>query len=523
MHLEDDLDLAAQYYRLRGQHIFYRHTLDNYRRYGALAPVLAQFSSLCGGFVHDLGNGLNAIRSKLERLSTEQAVLPPEHAQAIARAKALCDSCGWRLYALHEVSPSPPIHPEPANLPEFIPRLLDTLTAWQPPSVQVEFHTTQSRLIVADYDCMVRLALLETLLNAFQAMPQGGQISVFLQKLDSGLAQIEIADTGPGLPPGDPEQCFDLRFTSGPHRYGMGLCIARKVVEKHRGTLTLRSEPGRGTRVIIQLPVGNPEPDWEDDSALVRELESLHDSVAGQKREIETCQAAYALPREQLLSQLSDLFGQLSASPVEFLETGIAGIRRLLAPLSGQMTGEAAGHVQLILEKCDYCDIVAGNARALDPTSALHPTSLDLNQIASQVVQLMAWRAQPGTQLHLSQATGLPLVQADGRLIATTFLNLLRNALDVAGKDGRVEVQTSFIDEAIVTRFTNTGQTIPPDVQTHVFDLDYTTRKGRAFGLGLYVARTIVARHNGAITVQNRTQSQITLNISIPAQERDTP
>jgi signal transduction histidine kinase len=514
MLLENDLDLKARYYRLRGRRIYYSRALENYRRYAALAPILAEFSSLSHGFVHDMGNGLNAIRGKLERLSA--VATGSEHTRTIAQAKAVCDSCGWRLYILTEVSPSAPTHPEPVNLPEWIPKMLDTLKVWHPPSVQVIFDTTESRLIVADYDNVLRLALLEPLLNAFQVLTGGGRVSVFLQKVDGGLAHIEIVDTGPGLPAGNPEQCLDVRFTTGIHRYGLGLYVARKVVEKHRGTLGLRSEPGQGTRVVIQLPVGNPEPDWDDESALVQELESLHDAIGDQEQELNAYRATYDLPRDQKLIQLSALFGQLSAPTVRFLEIGLANIRRLLSPLSGQMSGQVADYVQFIFEKCDYCDLVLGNAHALDPDWAIKPTPTDLNEVASQAIQLMQWRAQPGTHLCLTRAASLPLVQVDAALIGTALLNLLRNGLDAAGRNGRVDVETSVAGDDAIARVANTGRSIPPDKHACAFDLDYTTRKGRPFGLGLHVARAIVTRHSGCIAVRDTCQSQTELEIALP-------
>lgn len=511
--LEDDLDLTSQYYRLRGQHIYYQHVLDNYCRYGRLAPILEQFSSLCSGFIHDLGNGLNAIRSKLERLSLEETA--PEHTQAIAQAKVFCDVCGWRIYALGEISPSPPIHPEPVNLPEWIPRLLDALAVWHSPSIQIKFDTTVPRLIVADYDNALRLALLEPLLNAFQALPDGGRVSVSLQKLDNGLAQIEITDTGPGLPPRDPEECFDLHFTTDLYCYGLGLYVARKVVEKHRGTFVLQSKSDQGTRVVIQLPIGNPEPDWDDESTLVLELEDLHDAIADQKQKIEACQATYDLPREEMLTRLSNLFGQLCASTVQFLETGLDSVRHTLTPLSGQLPDESADHIQFILEKCDYCDILLGNARALNPDFDIKLASTDLNQVTAKAVQLMAWRAQPGTQLHLTQADSLPLVQANASLIATALVNLLRNALDAARQNGHVDVQTSSTNNDVTIWLTNTGDTIPLGARTHIFDLDYTTRQNRDFGLGLYAAHFIITKFGGCITVPDRPHTPTRLEITL--------
>lgn len=519
---QDDDNLTTKYYRLRRQHIHYQHILKNYNRYGTLAPILARFSSLCHGFVHDLGNGLNSIRGKLVLLSDTSST--PAHDQAIAQAVALCDSCGWRLYALPEISPSPPIHPEPVNLPEWIPRILHGLTTWS--AVQAEFHSTESRLVIANYDNLLRMVLLEPLLNAFQVLPKGGRIFVSLQRLDTGLAQIEITDTGPGLPCSDPEECFDLRFTTGPHRYGLGLYVARKVTEKHRGTFTLRQEPAQGVRVTIRLPVGNPEPDWDDKNELKLELEALRHTVAKQEQKIKDYQATCNLPHEQMLAQLSNLFGQLGASTVHFLETGLAGIRRALTPLSGQMSNEAADHIQSILEKCDYCNLVLNNARVLDPALTLNPVPCDVNKIASQVVQLITWRAKPqAIQLRLTQTAALSLVRGDASLIATALMNLLRNAIDAAGQSKQskcVDVQTLSSDDAVIIRLSNTGDAIPPDAQTRIFDLDYSTRPNRAFGLGLYAAQAIMNKHNGFIAARDIQRPQTILELVFPRQAGGT-
>jgi signal transduction histidine kinase len=510
--LEDDLDLTTQYYRLRGQYIQQRQILDNYRRYGALAPLLTQFSLLCQGFVHALANGLNAIRSKLERISGEK--ISPKHTPVFAHAKALCDVCGWRLYALQEVGPNPPEHAEPINLPQWMPRILDTLAVWS--GATIEFHSAESRLIVADYDNTLRLALSEPILNAFQASPNSERVSVSLHKLSDRAAQIGIAATGPGLPLDAPEECFDLRFTSGPFRYGLGLHVAQKIVEKHRGTFRLCPEPGQGVRTIISLPTGDPQPEWDDENMLVRGLENLYDTVAEQRREIRARQATHSLPREQMLDQLSHLFGQLSASTAHLIASGLSRIRDLLHPLCDQVAGEILESLQFILQKCDYCDVVLSNARALDPDAPLQTAPVDLNRVAAQAVRLMAWRAQPGTQLRLEQTTTLPAVAADETLVAAALVNVLRNALDAAEQNGLVDVETLHNEETVIVRVTNTGRTIRSEAHARVFDLDYTTRPNRKYGLGLHVVKTIAARHDGSVAVADAPESQTRLEFALP-------
>ncbi len=541
----DDLGLLARYYRLRDQYIYYGHVLENYRRYGALAPVLAQFSSLCAGFVHDLGNGLNVIRSRLERLSYDLGVSKTvDH--PINHAIAFCEACGWRLYALTEISPSRAVHAEPINLPVWIPRLLKSLSVLCPPSVEVTFQSSASRMIVAEYDNKLRVALMEVLLNAFVAVGEGrpGRISVSLCRCGGEAAnatgtvgaieevQIEVTDSGPGFPRRDSEELFDLRFTTSSRPYGLGLYLARKIVQKHRGQLTLQSVPGGGARVVVRLPLGDPEPVWDDEHALMLALEQKWDEVAAQRQAIKTYMETYDLGRERLLTQLSDLFGQLSLTIVEFLDAGLEGMRASLGRLTRVSVGRPhptnVHDIKLIHEKCDYCALLLGNARALNPDGALEDTPLDLNQMVSRVTEFMAWRVQPETDVHINLAPELPRIQADAALLATAYLDLLRNALDAAGPDGSVDVETFFIDgvsddairmgvrltntlvDALWSPFNDNGF---ERELTLMFDLDYTTRQGRAFGLGLHIARAIMEAHGGTITISELRKGRLRMEL----------
>ncbi len=526
----DELGLAARYYRLRDQHIYYKHVLENYRRYGALAPVLAQFSSLCAGFVHDLGNGLNVIRSRLERISYDLGVSKTAD-HPINRAIAFCEVCGWRLYALTEISPSRAVHAEPVDLPIWIPRLLKSLRVLCPPSVEVEFQSSASRMIVAEYDNKLRVALMELLLNAFAVMGAAGRVSVSLCRCGDREVQIEMIDSGPGLPCQDLDELFDLRFTTSSRHYGLGLYLARKIVQKHHGQLTLQAAPAGGTRVIVRVPLGDPEPAWDDEHALMLALERQWDEVATQRQAIKTYMETYELDRERLLAQLSDVFGQLSLTVVGFLNVGLEGIRASLAHFpAGGISDEISRNIQLIHEKCGYCALLLGNARALNPEGTLAYTSLDLNQMVSRVTELMAWRVQPETDLHITLTPGLPQVRADATLIATAYLNLLRNALDAAGPDGSVQVETfcrvtgdEEDDIRMGVCLINTCEFILLDSDMdgdleqelgRMFDLDYTTRQGRAFGLGLYTARTIMEAHGGSITISDLGENWLKMELA---------
>ena len=84
-------------------------------------------------------------------------------------------------------------------------------------------------------------------------MPDGGEITLRTQRQGSGVA-IEVADTGSGLTPEESERIFTPYYTSKQHGTGLGLAIVQSVVSDHGGRISVKSEPGKGTTFIIELP-----------------------------------------------------------------------------------------------------------------------------------------------------------------------------------------------------------------------------------------------------------------------------
>jgi two-component system, NtrC family, sensor kinase len=106
----------------------------------------------------------------------------------------------------------------------------------------------------------INQVLLNLLLNAIQAMEKPGAIHVSLRR-DEGAVIITVADEGKGIPPEILPNIFRPFFTTKGHGTGLGLSLARRIVESHAGTISARSEVGKGTQFTIQLPVehGNGE------------------------------------------------------------------------------------------------------------------------------------------------------------------------------------------------------------------------------------------------------------------------
>ena len=100
---------------------------------------------------------------------------------------------------------------------------------------------------------LIRQSVMNLLINAQQAMPSGGDIGVRTSAAD-GRVHLAIQDSGAGIPPEHLAKIFEIYFSTKPSGTGLGLPMARKIVEEHRGTLTVASEPGKGAIFTLSLP-----------------------------------------------------------------------------------------------------------------------------------------------------------------------------------------------------------------------------------------------------------------------------
>jgi signal transduction histidine kinase len=90
--------------------------------------------------------------------------------------------------------------------------------------------------------------------NACQAMPDGGELKISTRE-SIGFIEIEITDSGCGIPEKSIKKIFDPLFTTKPKGIGMGLAVCHGIIEKHHGTTDVKSQEGIGTSILIKLPL----------------------------------------------------------------------------------------------------------------------------------------------------------------------------------------------------------------------------------------------------------------------------
>ncbi|MEW6215725.1 MAG: ATP-binding protein [Nitrospirota bacterium] len=121
----------------------------------------------------------------------------------------------------------------------------------------VKNFTPESPIISMDNEQMER-AFSNIILNAVQAMPRGGNLTV-VTEVDGNFFEVKIEDTGEGIPEEDIIRIFDPFFSSKPSGVGLGLTICYGIIVSHGGTTEVESKPGEGTVFTIALPLGGRE------------------------------------------------------------------------------------------------------------------------------------------------------------------------------------------------------------------------------------------------------------------------
>ncbi|MCS7044047.1 MAG: ATP-binding protein [Bryobacteraceae bacterium] len=220
-----------------------------------LSSRLAAISRLTGGVAHEIKNPLNSIALRLELLRSR--VLPelPEAQQEI-------DVISQEIVRLDRVVRTFLDFTRPVELQTEeldLARLAGELTALLGPEaerqgVALETEGLDEPARIRGDAGLLKQALLNVLRNGLEAMPAGGRLSVRLRRPD-GHAELEIADTGPGIPAEFREKVFNLYFTTKKNGTGIGLAMTYRAVQLHNGSIEIGDAPGGGAAVRIRLPL----------------------------------------------------------------------------------------------------------------------------------------------------------------------------------------------------------------------------------------------------------------------------
>jgi signal transduction histidine kinase len=225
-----------------------------------LPDKYAELAELAGGFIHEIKNHLSTLGLNLQLLAEDFAE-PQTHRErrALERIKRLQGECQRLVDVSNDFlrfSRVQDLERKPCNLAEVVDELVDFFgpTA-RAHNIDIKCYLPADLPPVPLDRELFKVALLNLLLNAQQAIPkEGGEITV--QALRAGDAVVlHVIDTGKGMTPEVLAQAFRPFFSARTGGSGLGLPTTRKVIEAHGGAIDVQSEPGRGTRFTIRLPL----------------------------------------------------------------------------------------------------------------------------------------------------------------------------------------------------------------------------------------------------------------------------
>lgn len=149
----------------------------------------------------------------------------------------------------------PHLSPAPVDIGELLESVrgfLDPLAQQARVSLHVQ-HELGGRTINVDRH-RVEQVLLNLVINALQALPNGGTVAVSASVLEQGSVCIEVSDNGPGIPRECVSRIFEPGFSTRQSSPGLGLAVCRKIMEQHRGNIRVRSRIGEGTAFSLEFP-----------------------------------------------------------------------------------------------------------------------------------------------------------------------------------------------------------------------------------------------------------------------------
>jgi len=221
------------------------------------AERVAAWRELARRLAHELKNPLFPLQLTVENMQRARDQHPEQFDEVFR------ESTGTLLHELStlktiigrfsDFAKMPKPHIERIDVNAVVKQVMQLFSAQMKEGVQCETLLHQAPLYIGVDPEQLHRALNNLVLNAMDAMPEGGLLRIQTEKFADGV-RIAISDTGQGLTHEECSRLFTPYYTTKHHGTGLGLAIVQSVVSDHGGRISVQSEPGKGTTFTIDLP-----------------------------------------------------------------------------------------------------------------------------------------------------------------------------------------------------------------------------------------------------------------------------
>ncbi len=148
---------------------------------------------------------------------------------------------------------------KPTNINDLIMKALKLFEQeFQEKALDVQTELADNLPLIPADEKLLKRALCNLIKNSIEAMAEGTKVLRIASRLSEGRIEILVSDTGKGIPTEELKKIFDPFVTSKIYGPGLGLTFTYKIIQDHNGTISVESEPGKGTTFTISFPVEKP-------------------------------------------------------------------------------------------------------------------------------------------------------------------------------------------------------------------------------------------------------------------------
>ena len=227
------------------------------------AEKMASIGKLAAVVAHEINNPLAGILTYAKLLkkwfTRDNAKSRMEILNSLDLIESESRRCGDIVKNLLTFARATPMNFEATDLAQIVDRCVRLVQhRLQLGNIQLNLDIEHGLPTVQCDPAQIEQVLLALVMNAIDAMPSGGNLSLRARHLpDASQVQLEVSDDGAGIPAELLPQLFEPFFTTKErgHSVGLGLAISRSIIERHQGRIEVASEPNRGTKFTITLPV----------------------------------------------------------------------------------------------------------------------------------------------------------------------------------------------------------------------------------------------------------------------------